>query len=169
MGAKLISRPSQTVAWWVAAIPLAWLIGCEAPFARIDRQTIELLGDSNERLGADSIDPRLDWEPGSKPDKYAGENLYAYDPGTENPPADALTYPVPLGARRRAPLSTGPAGPRRDRDFGQPAARGGRDRADQAHGQGPGRAAALRPRGRRKRFQGPPDHLLSRKYERPLV
>ncbi len=81
---------------WAAALATlatAWAAGCEAPFAHLDRRTSELLNETNQGLGADTIDPRLDWEPGSKPDKYEGDELYAYQPPTENPPASELTYP----------------------------------------------------------------------------
>ena len=60
----------RTRRWAAALAGLAtvWLAGCEAPFARLDRRTTELLAATNKELGADTIEPRLAWEPGSKPD-----------------------------------------------------------------------------------------------------
>ena len=84
----------RTQRWAAALAGLAtlWLAGCEAPFARLDRRTTELLAATNLQLGADTIEPRLGWEPGSEPDKYSNEFLYAEHPPTTNPPASTLTY-----------------------------------------------------------------------------
>ena len=75
-----------------AMLASAGVGGCEAPFGRIDRRTTELLAETNEQLGDETDVPRLDWEPGSKPDKYRGDEITQYDPPTENPSSRQLTF-----------------------------------------------------------------------------
>lgn len=74
----------------VAAVVLA--AGCASPFDRIDGRTTRLLAETNASLGRDTVDPRLDWEPGTKPPKQRGEGIYDERPATDNPDADQLTF-----------------------------------------------------------------------------
>ena len=69
-----------------------WLAGCASPFEWIDQRTTRLLAETNDSLGADTVDPRLDWPKGAKPGKQKSRDLLDEHPPTDNPDADQLIF-----------------------------------------------------------------------------
>jgi len=77
----------------VALLTPAWMIGCsQSPFERIDAHTTALLVETNDRLGPDTVTPRLDWITGEEPDKFRGDPLHEDHPTTVNPAANQLLF-----------------------------------------------------------------------------
>ena len=74
------------------ALALVGAGGCQAPFKVIDNRTTTLLAETNHDLGADTVTPRLEWETGSKPDKFRSDALHNYTPPTVNPAAEQLRF-----------------------------------------------------------------------------
>jgi outer membrane protein TolC len=71
--------------------------GCESPMSRIDRSTTELLAETNRRLGQETLDPALGWEPGTTPPAYNGA-ITDKRPATVNPASSELTFPPEVEA-----------------------------------------------------------------------
>ncbi len=89
-------RPSIAVAGAVAAssVLLAGAVGCESPMDRIDRQTEQLLDETSEQLGPDTLSPREIAREHGPPDRADRQQQLREQPGTVNPAAEALEMEV---------------------------------------------------------------------------